>query len=95
MSEITKRALVRIAEALEARGLRSRVALDLHDALILEVAHAEWDEVLQLGSQIMASITPDEMNRRTTPPIRWRAEPKLAENRKKWGAFQWHPDETG
>lgn len=91
VSEVLKRAIVGIAEAYEARGLRSRVALDMHDALILEIAHDEWNEALQIAMQIMTSVTPDEMNRRTTPPIRWRAEPDLEENRKKWGACQWHP----
>jgi len=91
VSEILKRAIVGIAETYEARGLRSRVALDMHDALILEIAHDEWDEALQIAMQVMTTITPDEMNRRTTPPIRWRAEPDFEENRKKWGACQWHP----
>ena len=71
--------------------MRSRAALDMHDALILEIAHDEWDEALTLASQIMTTITPDEGNQRTTPPIRWRAAPKLDENRKKWGARQVHP----
>jgi hypothetical protein len=34
--------------------MRSRVALDMHDALILEVAHEEWDKALQLASHIMS-----------------------------------------
>jgi DNA polymerase I-like protein with 3'-5' exonuclease and polymerase domains len=91
VSEALKRAIVGLAETYTARGLRSRVALDMHDALILEIAHDEWEEALQIAIQIMTSVTPDEMNRRTTPPIRWRAEPDLEENRKKWGACQWHP----
>jgi hypothetical protein len=32
------------------------------------------------------------MTDRTTPPIKWVAQPDLAENRKKWGAEQWHPE---
>jgi DNA polymerase I-like protein with 3'-5' exonuclease and polymerase domains len=93
VSEVLKRAIVRIAETYDARGMRSRVALDMHDALILEVAHDEWDEALTLASTLMTSITPEAINQRTTPAIRWRAAPNPAENRKKWGAFQWHPPE--
>lgn len=44
VAEITKRAMVEIGEQFRARGLRSRVALEVHDELVLEVAHDEWDE---------------------------------------------------
>ncbi len=91
VSEVLKRAIVLLSEAYRAHHLRSRVALDMHDALILEVAHDEWDEALALASQIMTQITPSALNARTTPPIRWRAEPDLSENARKWGALQDHP----
>jgi hypothetical protein len=71
--------------------MRSRVALDMHDAIILEVAHAEWTEALDLASAIMCSVTPEALNQRTDPPIQWVARPDLAENRLKWGAEQPHP----
>jgi len=92
VSEVLKRAIVLVSEAYRARHMRSRVALDMHDALILEVAHDEWTEALDLAGQIMTSITPEALNQQTDPAIRWRAEPDLAENRKKWGAGQWHPE---
>ncbi len=69
------------------------MVLDIHDALVLEVAHHEWDEALSLASGIMSTVTPPELIQRTNPPIRWRAQPNLTENRRKWGALQWHPDE--
>jgi hypothetical protein len=40
----------------------------------------------------MSTIAPDDLVQQTTPPIRWRAAPNLTENRRKWGAQQWHPD---
>jgi hypothetical protein len=92
VSEVLKRAIVLVSEAFRAHGLRSRVALDMHDALILEVAHKEWTEALFLASEIMTTITPEALNEGTSPPIRWRAAPDLEENRKKWGARQWHPE---
>jgi hypothetical protein len=91
VSEVLKRAIVRIAETFRANGMQSRVVLDMHDAIILEVAHAEWYEALDLASRMMGSITPEHLNQRTTPPIRWNAHPDLTENRQKWGARQWHP----
>ena len=91
VSEVLKRAIVLLSEAYHASRMRSRVALDMHDALILEIAHDEWDAALKLASDVMTSITPEEQNRKTTPPIRWRAAPSLDENPKKWGAQQWHP----
>ncbi|MDX1992618.1 MAG: DNA polymerase [bacterium] len=91
VSEVVKRAIVVTAETYRERGMRSRVALDMHDALILEVAHDEWDEAINLASQIMSSVTPASLTERTTPPIRWTAQPNLRENQQKWGAEQWHP----
>lgn len=91
VSELLKRAIVLVSEAYRARGMRSRVALDMHDALILEVAHSEWDEALALASDLMSHLTPEEQNQRTTPPIHWVAQPDLKENRGKWGAEQYHP----
>jgi DNA polymerase I-like protein with 3'-5' exonuclease and polymerase domains len=91
VSEMLKRAIVRVSESYRAQGMRSRVALDMHDALILEVAHEEWDDAVRLASDIMAHIVPAELTERTTPPIRWKAQPKPEENKKKWGALQWHP----
>lgn len=91
VSEVIKRAIVLIAEAFRVRGMRSRVALDMHDALILEIAHAEWDDALGLASALMEQVTPDAWSTRTTPPAHWVAQPKLDENQHKWGAEQWHP----
>jgi DNA polymerase I-like protein with 3'-5' exonuclease and polymerase domains len=92
VSEVLKRAIVLLSEEYRERGMRSRAALDMHDALILEVAHEEWDAAIQLASDIMSHITPEAMHARTTPPIRWIARPNLVENQHKWGNQQWHPD---
>ncbi|MBX3083316.1 MAG: hypothetical protein KF716_16915 [Anaerolineae bacterium] len=91
VGEMLKRAIVVVAETYRAKGMRSRVALDMHDALILEVAREEWDEALRLASTIMSTIAPEQLTQRTTPPIPWVAQPNLKENQGKWGAEQWHP----
>ena|GEM_PF-1416890 len=72
-------------------GMQSRVALDMHDALILEVAHDEWDQALHLASTVMGGITPQALHDATGTDLRWIAAPDLADNRHKWGATQWHP----
>jgi DNA polymerase I len=91
VSELLKRAIVLLSERYREQGMRSRVALDMHDALILEVAHEEWDKALEMASDVMANVTPKELMERTKPPIRWVAKPKPEENKGKWGAEQWHP----
>jgi DNA polymerase I-like protein with 3'-5' exonuclease and polymerase domains len=91
VSEVLKRAIVLVSEAYRARKMRSRVALDMHDALILEAAHDEWGEALRLASEIMMNITPADLNNRTSPPVKWVAKPNPEENKKKWGAEQWNP----
>src|SRR5690606_23233623 len=58
VSEVVKRAIVIISETYRGMGMRSRVALDMHDALILEVAHDEWDEAISLASTVMTTVTP-------------------------------------
>ncbi len=84
VSEVLKRAIVLVSEAYRARGMRSRVALDMHDALILEVAHDEWDEALHDRQRDHDfDYTPD--NDRTKPPIRWRAEAKPSRESEKVG----------
>jgi hypothetical protein len=93
VGEMLKRAIVVVMETYRAKGMRSRVALDMHDALILEVAHDEWKEALKLASDIMAATAPEILTERTSPPIRWVAQPNIEENRHKWGAEQWYPDE--
>ena len=91
VSELLKRAIVVVSETYRAKGMRSRVALDMHDALILEIAHDEWDEALELASKFMSGIAPTTLTQRTTPPIYPVAQPNLKENLHKWGAEQWHP----
>jgi DNA polymerase I-like protein with 3'-5' exonuclease and polymerase domains len=91
VSEMLKRAIVVVSEAYREKGMRSRVALDMHDALIMEVAHAEWDEALEIASQVMIHITPEQLNTRTTPHIYPKAQLNLEENSHKWGAEQRHP----
>ncbi len=91
IAELIKRAIVLISEMYRAEGMKSWIALDIHDALVLEVAHEEWDKAIQIATETIAHITPDEMNNRTTPPIRWVARPKIEANRAKWGFGQWHP----
>jgi DNA polymerase I-like protein with 3'-5' exonuclease and polymerase domains len=93
VSEMLKRAIVLVSESYRSQGMRSRVALDMHDALILEIAHEEWETALTIASQIMSNIPPVELSERTNPPIRFVAQPKLSENQHKWGAEQWHPAE--
>lgn len=91
VSELLKRAIVVLSETYRAKGMRSRVALDMHDALILEVAHDEWQAALKLASEVMSSIAPEHLTQRTNPPIQWTAQPDLKENARKWGAEQRHP----
>lgn len=93
VGEMVKRAIVLIGEAFRERGWRSRVAIDMHDALILEVWDEERDAALALASDIMEHIIPEKFNQRTTPNIRWIARPNLAENAKKWGKGSAHEPE--
>lgn len=91
VSEMLKRAIVQISEDYAARGMRSRVALDIHDAIIIEVAHEEWDTALDLAADRMRNIVPLKLRQRTSPTIEWLAMPDFVQNQKKWGKGQFHP----
>lgn len=94
VGEMLKRAIVQVSEEYETRGMKSRIALDIHDALIVEVAHDEWDAALDLASVVMRATIPDRLRQRTNPPVSWIARPNLEENKKKWGKGQYHPEGT-
>jgi DNA polymerase-1 len=55
-SDIIKLAMVRLAPALAARGLRSRMLLQVHDELLLEVPEAETAAVRELLPEVMEAV---------------------------------------
>jgi DNA polymerase I len=57
-SDMIKIAMVRVHEALRARGLAARMLLQVHDELLFEAPPAEVAEVEQLAREIMAGALP-------------------------------------
>jgi DNA polymerase-1 len=57
-SDVIKLAMVRLAAALLARGLRSRMLLQVHDELLLEVPDAETATVRALLPEVMEAVVP-------------------------------------
>jgi DNA polymerase-1 len=55
-SDIIKLAMVRLAPALAERGLRSRMVLQVHDELLLEVPQAEVAAVRALLPEVMEAV---------------------------------------
>jgi len=55
-SDIIKLAMVRLAAALAAQGLRSRMLLQVHDELLLEVPDAETAAVRELLPEVMEAV---------------------------------------
>ncbi len=54
-ADIIKRAMLGVAAELAAQNLKSRMLLQVHDELVLEVAHGEREAVEQLVAQQMGS----------------------------------------
>jgi DNA polymerase-1 len=54
-ADIIKRAMLGVSAELEARGLKSRMLLQVHDELVLEVAPGEREAVTELVSTQMGS----------------------------------------
>ena len=55
-SDIIKLAMVRLAPALAARGLRSRMLLQVHDELVFEVAPGEGERLAELVRREMEGV---------------------------------------
>jgi DNA polymerase-1 len=55
-SDVIKLAMVRLAAALAARGLRSRMLLQVHDELLLEVPEAEVAAMRRLLPEVMEAV---------------------------------------
>ncbi len=54
-ADIIKRAMLGVSGALAGQGLKSRMLLQVHDELVLEVAHGERDAVEKLVTEQMGS----------------------------------------
>ena len=54
-ADLIKIAMVRMAGALAARGLRSRMLLQVHDELLFEAPEAEVAELEALAREVMES----------------------------------------
>ncbi len=57
-ADIIKVAMLRVSEQLTDQGLRSRMLLQVHDELVVEVAEGERDQVVELVSNCMAGAVP-------------------------------------
>jgi len=92
VGELVKRSIILISEEYRKLGLQSRTAIDMHDAIILDVYLPEAAQALAIAQNVMEHIIPDALNQRTDPPIRWIAEPNVEENSHKWGKCQSVPE---
>lgn len=57
-ADIIKLAMVRMAEALKAKGLKSRMLLQVHDELVFEVPPEELETMKALVPQVMSEALP-------------------------------------
>jgi DNA polymerase-1 len=54
-ADIIKRAMLGVSDALAEQGLKSRMLLQVHDELVLEVAHGEREAVVKLVTEQMGA----------------------------------------
>ena len=57
-SDMIKIAMVRVHQALRARGLSARMLLQVHDELLFEAPPGEVAEVERLATEVMAAALP-------------------------------------
>lgn len=96
VAEMVKRSIVILMEELEEKGYKSYPSMDMHDAIIMNIALDEYAPVSAMVSEIMEGVLPDDpYNNRTTPKMEWIADCDLKKNAEKWGKFQAHPKTGG
>ena len=55
-ADILKLAMVRIAKELEAKGLKSKMILQMHDELVFDCLEEEKDTVIKIAKEIMENV---------------------------------------
>ena len=55
-ADILKLAMVRIAKELEAKGLKSKMILQIHDELVFDCLEEEKDTVIKIAKEIMENV---------------------------------------
>lgn len=85
VSELVVRAIVDIRRVLRERGFKSQILGQVHDSIILHLHVDEYEEVVPIVIEIMATAMPDVWNNRTAPATRWLTDLDHSTNSKKWG----------
>lgn len=78
-------AVLQISKAFVDQGFKSYIALNIHDSIIVAIYDDEVDLVASIICNIMGSVAPDSLTRRTMPYITFSAEYCPRSNAKKWG----------
>lgn len=74
-----------MARWLLENNCRTRIALMVHDSIIVEMDVEEYRQIAVPLIEIMSSQMPEEWLSRTTPKIRWLVDIDHQGNAKKWG----------
>lgn len=85
VAALVARAMLEIERLLDEKYPRSRIALQVHDSIIVSLHRDDYPNAVQEMIEIMATIIPDDFNNRTTPACRWLVTLDNRENAGKWG----------
>lgn len=85
VAEMVARAIVLIRRWLRQNGFKSRVAMQVHDSLVIAYLLEEYEIVAPMIIEIMATVMPEEWRNRTTPACRFLTDIDHPSNSKKWG----------
>lgn len=79
------RAMLSIDSLLRDKYPRSRIVLQVHDSIIVNLHIDDYPHAVQEMIDIMATTVPDDFNNRTVPACRWLSTLDNYANAKKWG----------
>lgn len=85
VASLVARAMLRIERLLDEKYPRSRIALQVHDSIIVSLHKDDYPTAVQEIIEIMGSVIPDDFNNRTIPACRWLVTLDNRENSRKWG----------
>jgi DNA polymerase I-like protein with 3'-5' exonuclease and polymerase domains len=91
VAELVKRATNQINRFLRKGKYLSRIAMQVHDSLVMQMKIEEYHEIIDSILEIMSNVIPEKFNLRTNPKIKWLVDADHKDNKNKWG-WQWNAE---
>ena len=72
VAELVKKAMLQVEKLLTARGTSSRLVLQIHDSIVVELADADWPLIPKV-LKVMEAVPPRDLQEKVDPPVEIKA----------------------